>query len=184
MLLRTQNTFLLVIDMQEQLAPAVLEYDRIEKNVISLLTAAKQLRVPVRVTEHCADKIGHTVRPLRDHVGEKTVLAKRRFSAYSEPSIATDLDGLNRKAVIIVGIEAHVCVLQTVVDIKEAGYHPYLVVDGTSSRYAEDKEVAIERMAENGAERVTTEMVLFEWLEQADTDDFRKIFPLIRNRSR
>ena len=82
---------------------------------------------------------------------------------------------------MVAGTESHVCVLQTTIDLKMAGYHPHLMVDGTSSRYQQDKDIAIRRMAAQGVELVTMEMVLFEWLEEGDTRLFRELFPLIRN---
>ena len=110
------------------------------------------------------------------------VVAKTRFSAQSEPWIADRLMQLERNKVVVVGTETHVCVLQTTLDLIDAGYQPHLMVDGTSSRYQHDKDVAVHRMSAHGVELVTLEMVLFEWLEQGDTELFRELFPLIRNR--
>ena len=183
MLLKASESFVLVIDVQEKLAPAVLGIDEVEKNIFALLTAASRLAVPVIVTEHCANKIGHTVPQLRILVKEdNAIVAKTHFSAQSEPKIADRLTQLGRNKVVVVGTETHVCVLQTTLELIEAGYQPHLMVDGTSSRYQQDKDVAIHRMSANGVELITLEMDLFEWLEQGDTELFRELFPLIRNR--
>jgi nicotinamidase-related amidase len=109
-------------------------------------------------------------------------MQKKRFSAQSESPISDHFASLKRNKVVVVGTEAHVCVLQTTLDLKKAGYKPHLMVDGTSSRNLLDKDVAINRMHAHGVELVTMEMVLFEWLEQGDTEAFRDLFPLIRNR--
>ena len=183
MLLKARESFVLVIDVQEKLAPAVLGINQVEKNILALLTAANRLAIPVIITEHCANKIGHTVPQLRAMVKEDgAILAKTHFSAQSEPRIAERLAQLERNKAVVVGTETHVCVLQTTLDLIEAGYQPHLMVDGTSSRYQHDKDVAIHRMSAHGVELVTLEMVLFEWLEQGDTELFRELFPLIRNR--
>jgi nicotinamidase-related amidase len=182
MLLNTRESFVLVIDVQEKLAPAMLGIDQVEKNIAALLTAADRLAVPVVVTEHCAEKIGHTILLLRNLVKDEAIMQKKRFSAQSESPIADHLASLKRNKVVVVGTEAHVCVLQTTLDLKKAGYKPHLMVDGTSSRNLLDKDVAINRMHAHGVELVTMEMVLFEWLEQGDTEAFRDLFPLIRNR--
>ena len=182
MLLKTHESFVLVIDVQEKLAPAIQGIDQVRKNITSLLTAAGRLAVPVVVTEHCPDKIGHTVAPLKDLVNADAIVHKRRFSAQSEAPIADRFASLDRNKVVVTGTETHVCVLQTTLDLKAAGYHPHLVVDATSTRYQQDKDTAIRRMQAHGVELVTLEMVLFEWLEQGDTDRFRELFPLIRNR--
>jgi nicotinamidase-related amidase len=182
MLLKHDETFVLVIDVQEKLAPAIVDIERVKKNIAALLTAADRLSVPVIVTEHCADKIGHTVPSLKALVRNDAVVHKRHFSAQAEPDIADRLASMNRKKVIVAGTESHVCVLQTTLDMVEAGYDAYLMVDGTSSRYRQDKDTAIHRMSAKGVEPVTLEMVLFEWLERGDTALFQELLPLIRDR--
>lgn len=182
MLLKHDQSFVLLIDVQEKLAPAILDIERIEKNIAALLKAADRLTVPVVVTEHCADKIGHTVPSLKALVTEDAVVHKRRFSAQSETHIAERLASMNRKQVVVAGTEAHVCVLQTTLDLVAAGYHAHLMLDGTSSRYRQDKDAAIQRMTAQGVTPVTLEMVLFEWLERGDTELFRELLPLIRDR--
>lgn len=182
MLLKHNESFVLVIDVQQKLAPAILGIERVEKNIATLLTAAARLAVPVVVTEHCAEKIGHTLPSLNALVAEEAVVHKSRFSAQSEPHIADRFASLNRKQIVVVGTESHVCVLQTTLDLLEAGYEPYLVVDGTSSRHQQDKDIAVHRMSAKGVQLVTLEMVMFEWLERGDTQKFGELLPLIRDR--
>ncbi len=182
MLLKRNESFVLVIDVQQKLAPAILNIEQVEENIATLLTAANRLAVPVVVTEHCADKIGHTVPSLIALVAEDAVVHKRRFSAQSEPHIADLFASLNRKQIVVVGTESHVCVLQTTLDLIRAGYEPHLVVDGTSSRRQQDKDIAVHRMSTKGVQLVTLEMVMFEWLERGDTKSFWELLPLIRDR--
>lgn len=181
MLMKPSQSFLLVVDVQEKLAPAVDGIDGVIDNIVRLITAAEKLHIPIIFTEHCPDRIGHTVNVLVDLVANGSVVEKSRFSAYSETSIAQHFAALNREQVIVAGTEAHVCVLQTAIDLKQAGYQPYLVADGTSSRHLDNKKLAIERMRESDIDIVSTEMVIFEWLERGDTDAFRELLPLIKN---
>ena len=181
MLMKPSQSFLLVVDVQEKLAPAVHGIDGVVDNIVRLIIAAEKLHIPIMFTEHCPDRIGHTVNVLMDLVANGSVVEKSRFSAYSEVPIAQQFAKLNREQVIVAGTEAHVCVLQTAMDLKQAGYQPYLVADGTSSRHLDNKKLAIERMRKSDIDIVSTEMVIFEWLERGDTDAFRELLPLIKN---
>ena len=181
MLMKPSQSLLLVVDVQEKLAPAVHGIDDVIDNIVRLITAAEKLNIPFMFTEHCPDRIGHTVNALADLVTNGSVFEKCRFSAYSEPSIAQRFAASNREQIIVAGTETHVCVLQTAIDLKQAGYQLYLVADGTSSRHLDNKNLAIERMRRNDIDIVSTEMVIFEWLERGDTDAFRELLPLIKN---
>ena len=143
--------------------------------------SAQAIKIPVLFTEHCANKIGPTVEHLLDDVNADCVLAKTHFSAGSEPQIEARLKTLNRGQVVITGAEAHVCVLQTALMLKQAGYQTFLVDDGTASRRIDNKRSGIDRMRQNGVEIVSAEMVIFEWLQRADTDLFRELLPLIKD---
>jgi nicotinamidase-related amidase len=182
MLMQARTSLLLLVDMQERLAPAVADIDRITANSITLLTAAARLTVPVLATEHCADKIGATVALLRDRIADAAIVHKKYFSAFAEPGVAEQLASLSRPQVIVAGIEAHVCVLQTTLDLQRAGYTCHLVEDAVGSRKAPDKQAAVSRMRDQGVQIVTTEMVLFEWLQRGDGTAFKDLFPLLRDR--
>ncbi|MDH3376753.1 MAG: isochorismatase family protein [Gammaproteobacteria bacterium] len=179
--MKPSRSFLLVVDVQEKLAPAVHGIDGVVDNIVRLIIAAEKLHIPIMFTEHCPDRIGHTVNALMDLVANGFVVEKSRFSAYSEEPIAQQFAKLNREQVIVAGTEAHVCVLQTAMELKQAGYQPYLVADGTSSRHLDNKKLAIERMRKSDIDIVSTEMVIFEWLERGDTDAFRELLLLIKN---
>ncbi len=180
MLLDRQNCFLLVVDVQERLALAVLERERVVANAVRLVEAAKRLKVPVLMTEHCGEKIGPLLPELRDRVPDDAILPKVHFAAAREPACAARFSELRRSQCVIAGMETHVCVLQTAISLKEAGYHPHVVSDAVSSRKTIDKETALERLRDSAIGLVTTEMVIFEWLERGDDEAFGDLLPMIK----
>jgi len=181
MLINPQDSFLLVIDVQEKLATQIHDIQQVSANIIRLVKSAQALQIPILCTEHCPEKIGHTTAELMNHIDAASIVKKSHFSACLEPEIADRFADLNRKQVIIMGAETHVCVLQTTLLLKQSGYQPYLVTDGTSSRQLAEKKLAIARMQQNAVDVVSTEMVIFEWLQRADTDLFSQLLPLIRD---
>jgi len=184
LLLDRNDCFLLVVDVQERLAPAVLEREQVIANAGRLVRAATRLQIPVLMTEHCAAKIGPVVPGLRDLVPEDAVLPKAYFAAAREPACAARFSKLQRSQCVVAGMETHVCVLQTAITLKAAGYHPRVVGDAVSSRRASDKEMALERLRDAGIGLVTTEMVIFEWLERGDDLAFGDLLPLIKETSK
>ena len=181
MLLKPDDSFLLIIDVQEKLTVQIHEMDSVSANIIRLIKSAQALQIPLLCTEHCPDKIGPTTAVLANLIGADSIISKSHFSACREPSIASRFEAMNRKQVIIVGAETHVCVLQTTLLLKQSGYQPYLVADATSSRHLENKQLAVARMRQHEVDIVSSEMVIFEWLQRADTQSFRELLPLIRD---
>lgn len=182
MLLNSDDSFLLIIDVQEKLATQIHEMESVSANIIRLITSAQTLRIPLLCTEHCPDKIGPTTAVLANLIGADSIISKSHFSAYREPSIASAIEALNRKQVIIVGTETHVCVLQTTLLLKQSGFQPYLVADATSSRHLENKQLGVARMRQRAVDVVSTEMVIFEWLQRADRQSFRALLPVIKDK--
>ena len=182
MLVKPDESFLLIVDVQEKLAPAVDGAERIIANIVFLAEAASRLNVPILITEHCPDRIGHTLSDILHAAGNAKVVDKVHFCAQSEPGFTAALRRLDRGKPIICGMEAHVCVLQTALGLKEAGYYPFVSSDAVASRNTEDYVTAIERLRQNGIEVVTCEMVVFEWLQRADTSKFRDLLALIKER--
>ena len=183
MLLDREDCFLLIVDVQERLAPAVLELGLVVANARRLVAAAQRLKIPVLMTEHCADKIGPLLPELRSLVPEDAILPKAHFAAAREPACAVGFSRLRRAQCVIAGLEAHVCVLQAAISLKEAGYHPHVVSDAVSSRRIGDKEAALARLRDLGVGLVTAEMVIFEWLTRGDDAAFRDLLPLIQGTS-
>lgn len=183
MRIAVETSFLLIVDMQEKLAPAIDGIEGVTINAARLMAGASRLGVPVLVTEHYPRGLGHTVPALRAHMPAGSIIEKIHFSALSEPGCRERLEALGRHQPIVAGTETHVCVLQTTLALKEAGFEPYVAVDAVSSRKAVDREVALDRLRQAGVGFVTTEMVLFEWLARGDTDEFRDLLPLIKSES-
>lgn len=175
MLLQASRSFLLVIDIQSRLAPAIDKGSAVINNSCWLIEVARELKIPIRATEQYPQGIGESVPPIKERLKQGEILQKMHFSALKEPEIKQHFNDLDRKQVVVLGTEAHVCVFQTAVDLLQAGYQVYLVEEALGSRKAKDKELALERLKQMGAQIVCKEMVAFEWLEKSGTDTFRKV---------
>lgn len=180
MLIKRDNSLLLVVDLQEKLAPAIFEGERVVRNSIRLLEGASKLGVPAFVSEHCTNSLGGSLPEVRSAAANATFFPKTHFSCAAEPGVLDLLRAHQRSQIILTGTEAHVCVLQTALGLLSEGFSVFFVADAASSRAAESHAIALERLRADGVHIVTTEMVLFEWLEQAGTNDFRALLPLIR----
>ena len=180
MLIRREQSLILIVDIQEKLAPAILNADEVVANTIKLICAAQYLNVPVLASEQYPSGLGPTVSPIRELLPAQVRFEKTHFSCLGEPDVAERLQRQQRPQIIICGMEAHVCVLQTAIDVKAAGYATMVVADAVSSRRAESRELGIARIREAGVTIVNAEMVLFEWLGQAGTPEFKALLPLIK----
>ena len=169
-----------VVDIQERLFQVMHGKDDLLKKCLVLLEGLKVLEVPILVTEQYPRGLGPTIEPLKQVLESSTAIEKIAFSCCDEPEFISSLEHLTRKNVIICGIEAHVCVLQTVVDLVEGGYTPVVVADCTTSRHAGDKSVALERIRAEGALVTTCESILFELARVAGTDTFKTISRLVK----
>lgn len=170
------RSFLLVIDFQSRLMPAIDGGEAVIRNAKRLIDTAQLLGVSYLFTEQNAKGLGSTVRDLQ--VDAARLIHKQFFNACSEGAFVERFP--TEGHVVVVGCEAHVCVLQTVLGLLDASRTVFVVRDALGSRHAEDKEVAIQRMERNGAEIVTTEMVVFEWLQTAEHPKFRQALTLIK----
>lgn len=174
MLMSRHASALLIIDLQERLAPAIHESERVVDNAIWLAQVAERAGVPIVVTEHWPDKIGPTLVRVKDAVSGAHFVRKECFSAQGDGCLAgTPIDG--RRQVIVCGTEAHVCVLQTALELRWAGKEVFVAAEASGSRNPADRELAFERMRGHGIEIVTREMVAFEWLQRGGTELFREI---------
>lgn len=170
-------SLLLIIDFQSRLMPAIDGGDAAITNARRLLQAADMLGVPALFTEENPHGLGPTVPELADFTSGRTV-AKTSFDACREPGFIERLHG--RSEIVVAGCETHVCVLQTVLGLLDAGKRVSLVQDAVGSRTAANKAAALERAARHGADIVTTEMVVFEWLETAVDPRFRDVLGLVK----
>jgi len=175
MLLQKGKSCLLLVDVQEKLTPLVMNADGLVATCRWLMRLASELDVPLLVSEHYRKGLGQTIEPLRKLMPGKTDIDKVHFSCYRDPSFIKHWHLLNKKQAVIAGIETHVCVLQTALDLKAAGVDVYVVVDAVSSRQAIDHQYGLERMRAESIQLVTREMVFFEWVEQAGTSAFKAL---------
>jgi nicotinamidase-related amidase len=168
---------LLLVDFQSRLMPAIADGDAVVANAHRLLDAARLLELPVVVTEQYAKGLGPTV-PELDPGPDVAVFHKTSFDACRMPDFLGVLP--DRQALVVAGCETHVCVMQTALGLIDAGRQVFLVRDAVGSRRAENKEAAIRRLERHGAEIVTTEMVIFEWLERIEHPRFRDALALVK----
>ena len=174
MLIDIQRSQLLVIDLQERLLPAIHEHERLLTNVIWLIGAAQKVGVPVAAVEQYPKGLGRTVREVRALLPDGAIAPKVRFSAVAAQCLS-GLPGSDRAQIVLVGIETHVCLLQTALELLEEGKEIYVVADAVGSRPAADRDLALARMRQEGARIVSREMVVFEWLGEAGTPLFRTV---------
>ena len=174
MLLRSDTSTLLIVDVQERLLPAIDDGERVLHNCTWLVRLAHELGVPVGVSEQYPQGLGPTVAALRELVSPEHIVQKVHFSCVAEGCLA-QLPGFAREQMVVAGTEAHVCVLHTCMDLLSEGRQVFVVADAVGSRNPLDREAALARLRQNGAQIVTREMVAFEWLRRAGTDLFRRI---------
>jgi nicotinamidase-related amidase len=175
-MLERERTVLVVVDVQEAFRKAVEGFDEIARRTAILVQGAAVLGVPVVVTEQYPRGLGDTVPELLEHLGEAPRLAKTVFSAARAEGF--DLHG--REQALVCGVEAHVCVSQTVLDLLAGGTEVHVAADAAGSRRASDRALGLERMERAGATLSGTEMALFELVGRAGTDDFKAVQGLIR----
>jgi len=178
--IRRATAALVVVDIQERLLPAIFEKERVVQNALRLIQGAAALQVPVLVTEQYRKGIGPTVPEVAAAVPGFAPMEKLAFSACGAEGFVEALRASNRQDVVLCGIEAHVCVCQTCLDLVDQGFRVFVVADAISSRTAENHRLALDRMAAADAVIVSTEMILFELLERAGTDEFKRILPLVK----
>lgn len=174
MLISFDRSTLLLIDLQERLQPAIDQAEQVLDAALWLTRVAQRLGVPVICTEQYPRGLGATLPPLRDLLPDSCVVEKMHFSAVSEGGLLRAPGG-DRAQFVVAGTEAHVCVLQTVLDLLSAGRRVFVVEEAIGSRRSADKALALVRMRSHGADIVSREMVAFEWLRRAGSDLFREI---------
>ena len=180
MLIRGKDSVLVVIDVQERLVPAVQAPARTLRNTQTLLAAARECAVPVILTEQYPEGLGSTVPEIAAAAAGAAIIPKMHFSCMEEEGFAEAFRALGRKQAVLVGMEAHICVVQTAASLLEEGYDVFVVSDATASRTLESEQACLARMTASGAHVVTTEMVVFEWLGKAGTPAFKRLLPAIR----
>lgn len=178
--LKPNDTALLVVDMQAKLVPVMTSPDALTQQVGRLLDGARALDLPVVATEQYPRGLGSTVPAIRERLSDAhTIAEKTRFSACTD-AIKDALDSLNVHCVAVAGIEAHVCLLQTCLDLVDRGYIVGAVLDATSSRHAADREIAQRRLAQAGVLPVSVESTLMELVADAGDTRFKQVRDIIK----
>jgi nicotinamidase-related amidase len=176
----TADTALLVIDVQEKLVPRIVSADAMIRNIAFLIDGARLLEMPVHATEQYPRGLGATVPALAQRLPERP--DKVAFSSCAVPSVVSSLRTDARIKVVLAGIETHVCVLQTGLDLLAAGFQVFVPADAVGSRYPIDHEYGLRRLEKAGAVLTTSECCVFEWVGGADHPHFKKVSVLVQER--
>ncbi len=181
-LMNRSASHLLIIDIQEKLVPTIHAVDAMIERTRFLIETARVLNVPISLTEQYPKGRGSTAPALLAACGDASaVFAKTSFSCLRDEAIAAHLNSFpDRRQLVLVGMEAHVCVLQTALDAGAQGFEVFVVSDAVSSRAVPDVEAARRRLKAAGVTMVSAEMVFFEWLERSGTTEFKQLAPLLR----
>ena len=181
--LHRDNALLIVIDVQEKLTAVIHEQEQLQRNIERLVRGCHILKVPALLTEQYPKGLGPTTEKVQgafDETYGTRAVQKMCFSGYRCSEFIETIAPMNRKQVLVAGIETHVCVYQTVTDLLSAGYEVTVIADAVSSRTARNREIALERMAQEGAKWSSTEMALFELTVEAGSDEFKAISKLVK----
>jgi nicotinamidase-related amidase len=178
--LPAQESALMVIDVQEKLMAKIPGADALTRNIAFLLDVAKLLKIEVVCTEQYPKGLGPTVAPLAERLPVRP--EKLAFSSCAVPSLAGSFPSLGHTKIVLTGIEAHVCVLHTALDLLAANFQVYLAVDALASRYALDRETALSRLEKAGAILTTVETCAFEWMGGANHPQFKAVSALVQER--
>ena len=184
-MVKASSAALVVVDIQEKLA-AAMDAGRLRvvlDNAIRMIRTARALSVPILVTEQYPRGLGRTLTSVAEAIGPFEPIEKLTFSAMGVEEVLTALKDARVRDVLVVGMEAHVCVAQTVFDLEALGFRPVVLADAVISRYEEDCAVAIERLGRDGVTVATTEAAIFEMLEVAGTEAFKTVRQFVRKGS-
>jgi nicotinamidase-related amidase len=181
MLSRT-NAVLIIIDIQGNLAQAMYDKENLFANNVKLIQGFKAFNLPIIFTEQIPQKLGKTLPVISQELDGIEPIAKETFSCWDDRNFIKQLKGLSRRHIVLAGIECHVCVYQTALDLISNGYNVHLVTDAVSSRTPENRQVGIDAIKSAGAHLTSTEMVLFELLRTAADPKFKDIFKIVKSR--
>ena len=179
-ILRKESSGLLIIDIQERISAVMKFQESVIENTVKLIRGFQVLNLPIFITEQYRKGLGPTEAAILEALKPLQILEKMTFSCCGVQPLMAQLKNENIKQIVICGIETHVCVQQTALDLVAQGYQVYLVRDGVSSRKELDHNTAIERMRQVGVIVTTTESVLFELLVKANTPEFKEIAKIVK----
>jgi nicotinamidase-related amidase len=182
MRIHRDQSLLLVIDIQAKLAPHIAGHEQLIGRTQALLDAAELFGIPRLLTEHCPAQIGAVIEPVRRRFADSEIFEKTQFGAADHPEFVALVQGGGRRQIVVTGMEAHVCVLQTALGLRGLGFDVAVVTDAAGSREArqEERETALQRMAAAGCTLAGTETVLFEWAGSGVDPRFRTVLGLVK----
>ncbi len=175
-----ENTIAIIIDIQERLFPYISEKERLEQNMVVLSSALQILKIPIIVTEQYRKGLGPTIQSIQASFSKFFFMEKMSFSCCDDVEIMKIIKAYNPKNVLIAGIESHVCVLQTALDLLKNNFNAVIIEDCVSSRKLNDKNIAIKRLGFEGATISTYESVIFELMRFSGTDEFKNVSRLLK----
>jgi len=180
MRIHKNNSVAIIVDIQDRLFPHIYEHKELEQNCQILISGFQVLNIPLVVTEQYPKGLGPTIDSIQSVLSSYEPFEKMTFSCCADQEFAKQLKQFGRHNAILCGIEAHVCVLQTAIDLKEMGFQPVVVADCVSSRNLKDKEIALTRMQQENVLLTSYESILFELCTVAGTDTFKAISRLVK----
>ncbi|MAD14647.1 MAG: hydrolase [Alteromonadaceae bacterium] len=179
-MLKTDHTGLIIIDIQGNLAHQVFQSEALLHNTLTLIKAAQILAIPIICLEQAPLKLGNTVRSLADELSPCPLITKHTFNACDTQTFVDTLHDSQKENWLVCGIEAHVCVYQTVLGMLDLGYHVEVVSDAVSSKAQKNKALAVEKLSARGASITGVEMAIFELIQDCRSPVFKTILPLIK----
>jgi nicotinamidase-related amidase len=182
-LLHRDTSLLLVIDLQTSFVSAIDRWDDCLKNARLLIQAARELGIPIIPTTQNVTRLGGIVPEIAEALGPARAFDKLTFSCVADSFLADAIRGARRQQVVLCGIETHICVAQTALELQALGYQPHIAVDAVSSRSLEKHKLGMERLRDNNVFPAATESIVYEWLGIAGTPEFRALLPLIKEAS-
>ena len=176
-----EETIAVIIDIQEKFSPVIFEFEKLVQNCLKLIQGLQILEIPILITEQYPKGLGKTISPIAEVLKENyKPIEKISFSAADDKSFSKELKKSKRKNIILFGIEAHVCVLQTAIDLLDKKYNVIVIEDCISARRSHDKETALRRMEREGAMVSGLESVLFELCRVSGSEEFKAISKLVK----
>ena len=176
-LIKRKDSILAVIDVQEKLVPAISNSRKVIENIVKLIQFAKIIEMPIVLTEQ--KKLGATIGEIKTELPGLAPIEKIEFSAYKNSRFIKKIHELSRTNIIITGIETHICIAQTALELIPE-FNVHVIYDASSSRSEEDMDIALQRLSQSGVVVSSTEMVIYELLEKAGTSEFKKTLNLIK----
>jgi len=175
-----EASLLLVVDFQQAMLKVMDGWEQIARRVNQLTRAADVLGVPIVLTEQYKKGLGGTIPEVLGGIASPLVFEKDHFSACLEKDFLPLVSSFARETIVLVGMETHVCVLQTGLDLIRAGFKVHLAADAVGSRSDHNRDIAIELFRQAGAVITSTETVIFQWARRANTEEFRKVLPIVK----